>query len=110
MNDNKTVIRNWGRYSDHYRSEDCVCKTLYIEPGKAISYQFHNRRSEFWYIQEGKAEMTINDYTWNVGEGFTINIHCGTKHKVKNTGETTLMIHEMQYGYCDESDIVRLDE
>jgi mannose-6-phosphate isomerase-like protein (cupin superfamily) len=109
--DENIVIKKWGHYKDHYRTDEMVCKTLYIEPDKAISYQYHKGRSEFWYIQSGKGELTIDDYTYFVSEGFDIIIRVDTKHKIKNVGETMLIIHEMQYGYlCSELDIVRLDE
>lgn len=106
----KKINKPWGHYTDYYRSKDIVCKQIVIEPGQSISYQYHSKRSEFWYIKSGQGLFVINGRGCTVHSGFTFVVECGMKHRIKNTGTEDLVIYEMQYGECSEDDIVRIED
>lgn len=106
----ETVQREWGHYETHLRTLHCVMKTLTVLPGHAISYQFHNCRSEFWVIERGAGEIWLNDQKAKVSAGYSVKIPTEQKHRIINTGDTDLVIREIQFGEnCNENDIVRLD-
>lgn len=100
----------WGCYFDIFRDERTVFKELRVKPGASLSYQYHNTRSEFWYIMEGVAMVTLDGEDINLGVNESIFIGRQAKHRVKNIGEGPLVIREMQCGICSEDDIVRLED
>ena len=110
----------WGAYIDHFRTPDCVFKTLVIQSGQSLSYQVHEDRSEVWFISEGVAtiktsmhgdETALTDYMMSqLNKGDYIFIQRGTAHQIANNGDNELHIHEMQFGNCSEEDITRLQD
>jgi mannose-6-phosphate isomerase len=104
------VSKPWGQYTDIYRTKNVVFKRIEVSPGEEMSYQYHSKRDEFWYILEGHGLMIINDIEASAFSGDTFSIKSGVKHQVKNIGTSTLVIFEMQVGVCDENDIVRLTD
>ena len=114
------VKKPWGTYTDHFRTTDCVFKTIVIKPGEAISYQMHGERSEFWFVSKGKgliktsvygADSALSNYLMSeIAEGEFILIPKGTPHQISNNGDDDLIIFEMQFGNCSEDDIIRLHD
>lgn len=104
------IIKPWGYYIDHYRSEACVQKTIYIAPNKRLSLQYHSLRGEFWYVESGMGLIRIDSVRRFIDPGFKIEIPAGTVHRIENTCDDWLVVHEMQYGVCREEDIIRLED
>ena len=111
MTKTKTVEKPWVFYKDIFRSDEVVFKRIVISPGEEISYQRHSKRSEFWYVAEGFGYFRWNNVTkWKVKQGFTVEINVNDNHQLINTGDTDLVIYEMQYGKCEEDDIIRMED
>ena len=114
----KTITKPWGSYEDFYRDYQVVMKRIIIAQGQSISYQVHSKRSEFWYIAAGKGQFKfgpesapLENYSVStVIKGQTVEIAAGMAHQIKNIGNDSLIIFEMQYGECSEEDITRLDD
>jgi mannose-6-phosphate isomerase-like protein (cupin superfamily) len=104
------VKKPWGYYRDLHRNPNAVYKEIVIFPGESISLQYHNQRSEFWYIMNGVGLMTIGDDDVYLSEGDNMFIGKTIPHRIKNIGEGRLVIRELQCGVCSEDDIVRLDD
>jgi D-beta-D-heptose 7-phosphate kinase/D-beta-D-heptose 1-phosphate adenosyltransferase len=108
--------RVWGKFLTYYDSNIAKVKRLVIDPGKSISMQYHENRSELWFVENGIGEITTIGAN---GVEFilkTIHLHdyhhvsLNTWHKLKNIGTEPLSIIEIQYGIsCDELDIIRLN-
>jgi len=106
-----SILKPWGGYTDIFRSDEVVFKKIVVNPGEEISYQQHHKRSEFWYVAEGEGLFRWNLIdNWKVRPGFTIEIKKNDSHQIINTGESDLVIFEMQFGECSETDIVRLED
>ena len=109
----KKESRRWGYFEVlnelNYDLLKIKTKKLVIFPNQNISYQYHNNRSENWYILEGDGEIIIDGNLNNIKAGDVFNIKIQQKHTVKATSQ--LSIFEVQYGTIepDESDIVRLE-
>lgn len=101
------VSRDWGYYEDHYRSDFCVFKTLVIEPRRAISFQRHKYRDEFWFVASGAARVRLNDAIFVMSKGATFSVPAWTWHRVECIGDIPLVCHETQTGFCREDDIER---
>jgi mannose-6-phosphate isomerase len=108
------IDKPWGYYIVHHETQEkSVCvKTLVINPGCQISVQYHKRRSEFWYISEDNSlyELRLDGVTEIKMGKRSINIPVGMIHSIKNMSSIPLVIHEMQYGFCSDHDIVRISD
>ena len=107
---NNTVEKPWGSYTDIFRSDEVVFKKIVIGPGEEISYQRHQKRSEFWYVIEGEGIFRYNNTNWKAKPGFTVEVHRNDAHQMTNTGEEDMVVYEMQYGKCLEEDIIRIED
>ena len=86
-------------------------KRISVAPGKRLSYQVHAKRSEHWFIVSGEGLVVLDGVEHVVKGGSTVDVHLGTKHRIKNTGSDPLVFIEVQYGsYFGEDDIVRFDD
>lgn len=106
------VEKPWGYYEDIFREEKIVFKKIVVNPGEELSLQFHKLRDEFWFIAEGKGQMTKGTHVYEIGAGETVFIQSIVVHSIKNTGVFPLEIYEMQcaariHGSCHEDDIIR---
>lgn len=102
--------RDWGQWEVIETGPFYKIKKLIINPGKAISKQYHNRRSETWCIVQGHGLLTIDDLDFAVRKGDAFIIEKGQWHQMTNTAfdDTDLIAIEVQMGeYCEEDDIVR---
>tara|TARA_B100001964_G_scaffold25042_1_gene25006 strand:- start:15412 stop:16173 length:762 start_codon:yes stop_codon:yes gene_type:complete len=111
---NPKTIRNWGWYRVLDDKAGYKVKELVIEPGKSLSMQRHQDRSEHWYILKGTCTMnTINvssDYEeyGKFKEHQTIRINKQQWHQGCNETKEPCHILEVQYGdRCVEDDIER---
>jgi cytidyltransferase-like protein len=107
--------RGWGYYRVlHSVGPVLKVKELTVEPGKSLSMQRHNERSEFWFVAEGTATV----YTLNANNDSelmaVVNPHghvwVDTQqwHQLRNEHEVPLKVVEIQFGAnCDELDIER---
>ena len=101
--------RIWGHYDVLYEDDHAKLKHLYIEPGKNISYQYHNHRDEIWTIVSGKGRLILDGAVRDMAPGDSVRIKVGQRHMIRCTGDETLVIHEIQTGTeFLEEDIVRL--
>lgn len=100
------VQRLWGSYFDHFRNENCVFKTLEIEPAKGTSYQRHAHRDEFWFMERGYGIVTIGQQRLLMDTGGWLHVPRETWHSIV-AGPDGATVREMQIGVCSEDDIER---
>lgn len=104
------IIRPWGCFLQFTENEKTTVKLLHIEKGKSISYQYHNFRTEQWYVISGSVWVTnsIKDgslsHKLNKGEMEFIDVK--SKHKLEGLEDSVIL--EISKGFFDENDIVRL--
>jgi mannose-6-phosphate isomerase len=101
--------RPWGRYDVLADDASYKVKTIVVDPGKRISYQRHDRRSEHWFVVRGNGVVTLDGATREVSAGSAVDVPVGAAHRIENTGAEPLLFVEVQHGeYFGEDDIVRL--
>jgi cytidyltransferase-like protein len=109
----ETVERKWGSYSILYNRPDCKIKELMLDPGKSISLQKHEIRSETWQVIDGECEVgtgkTATKLTKKkITRGDIITVPYETWHVLKNVGNYPAVLIEIQSGsQLDENDIIR---
>ena len=105
------VFRPWGSYEGVGRGERYQVKRIRVKPGASISLQLHRHRAEHWVVVKGEAEVTRGEETFALRENESTYIPQGATHRLRNLGEQTLELVEIQVGdYLGEDDIVRFDD
>ena len=105
----KSVKKPWGKFEEFSKNEKTTVKILTILPGRELSLQYHNKRSEFWLVLSGSCLVTIGNKKINAREGDQFKIDKKVKHRIKG-GTKTSTILEISKGEFDEQDIVRLED
>jgi mannose-6-phosphate isomerase-like protein (cupin superfamily) len=89
-------------------------KELTVDPGKSLSMQKHNLRSEYWIVSDGQAVVnrsTPLDYQLPAAildKHNQLHITKQEWHQLTNPYDQPLKIVEIQYGdQCIEEDIER---
>jgi len=103
--------RPWGHYEVLQEGKSFKVKSIWVDPGKRLSYQRHAFRAEHWFIVEGSGLVTINGVVSEVSAGSTVEFPIGTWHRIHNTGGGELVFIEVQTGASfEESDIERAED
>ncbi len=103
--------RPWGYYkiladNDTYKSKEIV-----VFPHKRLSLQRHRHRAEHWYILDGRAQITLDDKTFVLTAGQSVDIPQGALHRIANPGSKNVRFIEVQTGdYFGEDDIERFED
>ncbi len=108
----KTVKRPWGSFTVLEIGEGFKVKLVEVRPGKALSLQYHKKRSEHWVVVEGTAKIIKGKRSsiYEANESTYIPIGCA--HRLMNPLKDKLLkIIEVQAGkYLEEDDIFRLKD
>ena len=103
--------RPWGEFENLLDAEYCKVKRITVSPNQRLSYQYHHKRSEVWTMVKGTGYITINDKSWDIETGQTVEIPCQAKHRIENKTDKDLIFIEVQHGtYFGEDDIVRIQD
>lgn len=109
--DNDDSRRPWGFYENLTDAANHKVKRITVYPGKRLSLQSHERRSEHWFIVEGEALFTHNDDVILLGPGMAVDIDRRDRHRMECTGLKNLVFIEIQTGdYFGEDDITRYED
>lgn len=109
--DVRRSIRPWGEFYDWDTGQGWHLKTLYVQPRKRLSLQYHKKRAEFWILLEGDATATIGPKSGKLKriplEHHKIfEVPRGYIHRLESKKGGVLA--EIASGHFDESDIIRL--
>lgn len=103
--------RPWGNWLVYDVLPHAVVKKIEILPGRRISLQRHQHRSEHWIVVEGIASVSRDKEQLTVHAGESVVIPCQSIHRLANNGTDLLVIIEIQYGdYLSEKDIERFTD
>jgi glycosyltransferase involved in cell wall biosynthesis len=103
--------RPWGYYKVMAENDRYKNKEIVVFSHKRLSLQRHQRRSEHWYIIDGQAEITLDDKTFVLAPGQSVDIPKGTLHRIANPGSENVRFIEVQTGnYFGEDDIERIED
>ena len=105
--------RPWGYYRILHDVPGCKVKELTVNPGKRLSMQKHNLRSEYWLVSEGSGivnrwseEIELPPVMLNKHDEYCVPVE--EWHQLTNPTDKDLRVVEIQYGEnCIEEDIER---
>jgi len=105
------VERPWGSYNVLLRGAGFQVKTIEVQPGQAISLQYHHKRAEHWIVTRGLPRITVGNDVRSYGVGETVFVDVKAVHRIENPALNPAAILEIQIGdYLGEDDIVRLED
>ena len=102
--------RPWGGATLIDAGDGFQVKRVFVKPGKSVSLQKHNHRSEHWVVVRGRAEVQLGDKMSILHENESIYIPRGLAHRLHNSGDVMLELIEIQTGpYIGDDDVLRLE-
>lgn len=82
-----------------------------MRPGRRLSLQSHRHRSEHWFVAAGVATAVVGHVEHEIGQGGSIDIPVGSRHRLANHCVDELVVIEMQRGeYFGDDDIHRHED
>jgi mannose-1-phosphate guanylyltransferase/mannose-6-phosphate isomerase len=106
----RKIFRPWGWFDVLDEETKFKVKRLCVIPGRSLSMQRHNYRSEHWVVVKGKARVKCGGKEVTLCENESIYIPKRQFHQLSNLESDLLEIVEVQSGdYLGEDDIERLD-
>ena len=108
--ENKREQCPWGWWEEYANDPGYRVKRIVIAEGQRFSLQYHAKRSEHWVIVMGDGLLTLCGDDRRVTVGDMIYIPKLARHRLKNVGHDDLIVIETQLGFCDEKDIVRIED
>lgn len=104
-------MRPWGFYEVLYETDLVKIKRISVSPGKRLSYQFHDKRSEVWTVTKGILTIILDDEKLFRSYGQSIRIPKGSRHRAWNETDQIVEFIEVQTGeYFGEDDIIRIED
>lgn len=107
------VYRPWGYYININGNDNSGSKVkrIVVYPGKRLSLQSHNKRSEHWVITKGHARVQVGEKFYDLTVNEHIFIPVTEKHRMENTTSELVEFVETQIGtYLGEDDIIRYQD
>jgi mannose-1-phosphate guanylyltransferase/mannose-6-phosphate isomerase len=105
------VYRPWGSFETLHLAAGSQVKLIEVNPGAALSLQYHHKRAEHWVVVVGEAWITRGDTAFALKANESTFIPIGMPHRLENRTDEPLRIIEVQVGsYLGEDDIVRLED
>ena len=107
--------RPWGSFQVLCESDLYKVKKLVLDPGGEISYQYHHKRNEVWFISKGACRVNFSDSQPDAAKLVELKtedifqVKAGCWHQIFNPYAEKCHIIEIQYGEeTIEDDIERL--
>ena len=107
--DKIVVDKPWGKFEQFVLNKECTIKILTVNPGEALSLQYHHHRNEFWRVVSGDGKVILDGQEHDAKTGDEFFIKKQTKHRAIG-GSQPLVFLEIAFGNFDEEDIVRLED
>ena len=108
---NNTFDRPWGYYVNVHEEPGFKLKKISVKPGKRLSLQSHEKRSEHWVIVKGIGKVQVGHDFHTLVPNQHVYIPKKVLHRIENVGTEELVFTETQVGeYLGEDDITRYED
>ena len=101
------VNKPWGFFGQLTDNETTTIKIITILAGNRTSLQYHEHRSEKWYVLSGEGYATLEEKQ-KIQTGDEIVIPKKAIHRLEAI--TDMKVLEISFGLFDEFDIKRLED
>jgi mannose-6-phosphate isomerase len=104
------VEKPWGRFEQYTHNMLSTVKVITVQPGGALSLQYHHRRDELWVVLDPGVRIELDGRVIHPEPEEKLFIPRQTVHRLSSTGDKPVRILEISFGEFDEDDIVRLED
>ncbi len=80
-----------------YTGENLQLVLMSLKPGEDIGSETHATHDQFFRIEKGKGEITIDGATQKVKSGTGVVVPAGAMHNLSNTGDKPMKVYTI-YG------------
>lgn len=80
-----------------YTGKNLQLVLMAIQPGDDIGEEVHDDRDQFFRVEAGKGEVSIDGTRSKVGPDDAFIVPAGARHNLKNTGDEPLRVYTI-YG------------
>ncbi|MBS7303319.1 MAG: cupin domain-containing protein [Lachnospiraceae bacterium] len=105
-------FRNWGKYEilEENLYQGYQVRKVTVLPGKTIYAHLHEKRTENWYIINGRARVLIDGIEQEKGVGDTVLIPAGIQHQISAVSDEPLCFIETVTGCLSQNeDLIHID-
>ena len=78
-----------------YTGQHIQLVLMTIAPGEEIGEEVHDDTDQFFRVEEGRGEATIDGRTTPIEAGFVTLIPAGARHNIRNTGRVPLRVYTL---------------
>lgn len=78
-----------------YTGKNLQLVLMSLKPRQDIGMEKHETHDQFFRIETGAGEVTIDGVTHKVESGTAIVVPAGAVHNLANTGETTMQLYTL---------------
>ena len=64
-----------------------------LKPGEDIGLEVHENVDQFFRVDEGEGEVSIDGSKQAISDGFAVAVPAGREHNIVNTGNTDLKLY-----------------
>lgn len=86
-----------------YTGKQLQLVLMAIKPGEEIGEEVHPDRDQFFRVEKGHGEVSIDGRKTEIKSDFAILVPAGARHNIRNTGETPLKLYTL-YGPPEHAD------
>jgi mannose-6-phosphate isomerase-like protein (cupin superfamily) len=86
-----------------YTGKQLQLVLMSLKPGEDIGEEVHPDRDQFFRVESGDAEVSIDGHKTKIKTDFAIVVPAGARHNVRNTGDTPLKLYTL-YGPPEHAD------
>lgn len=107
----RRIDKPWGYELIVAETERYVGKILHIEPGQALSLQYHERKDETFFVARGEIDLTVEEggelVVRTLRSGDSYHVTPPTRHRMTAGGEGCELF---EVSTPDLADVVRLED
>jgi mannose-6-phosphate isomerase-like protein (cupin superfamily) len=76
-----------------YTGKNLQLVLMALRPGEEIGEEVHDDRDQFFRVEKGEGEVSIDGKRTKVESDFAIVVPAGARHNVRNTGDEPLKLY-----------------
>jgi mannose-6-phosphate isomerase-like protein (cupin superfamily) len=78
-----------------YTGKNMQLVLMALDPGEEIGEEVHRDRDQFFRVEKGKGEVSIDGHKSKIKNDIAIVVPAGARHNIKNTGEKPLKLYTL---------------
>lgn len=76
-----------------YTAKNMQLVLMALKPGEEIGEEVHPDRDQFFRVEKGSGEISIDGMVRKIKSDFAMIVPAGARHNVRNTGEKSLKLY-----------------